>query len=122
MAAKNPANEDSARTRILDSAERIFVKKGFAGSSLRAITSAAGVNLAAAHYYFGSKQGLFKAVFSRCLEPINEQRLLALDTLLKETPIPDVRDILAAFIRPVMLHSNQDTLDLMAQMTAEPEE
>ncbi|MBT3427615.1 MAG: TetR/AcrR family transcriptional regulator [Gammaproteobacteria bacterium] len=122
MVAKGPASADSARTRILDSAERIFVQKGFVGSSLRAITSAAGVNLAAAHYYFGSKQGLFKAVFCRCLAPINEQRLLALDTLLRENPKPDLRDILAAFLRPVMLHSNQDTLDLMAQMTAEPEE
>lgn len=122
MIAKDFTSTDSARTRILDAGEQIFVKKGFAGSSLRAITSAAGVNLAAAHYYFGSKQGLFKAVFCRCVEPINEQRLLALDALLKETAVPDLRDILAAFIRPVMLHSNQDTLDLMAQMTAEPEE
>ena len=113
---------DSARTRILDSAERIFVSKGFSGASLRAITSDARVNLAAAHYYFESKQGLFSAVFQRCIEPINEQRLMNLERLLVETDQPELRQILAAFLRPVLLHSNQGTMEFMAQMTAEPEE
>ena len=122
MHTENADRTDSARTRILDSAERIFVSKGFSGASLRAITSDANVNLAAAHYYFESKQGLFSAVFHRRIEPINEQRLTNLERLLNATGKPDLRQILAAFLRPVLLHSNQGTLEFMAQLTAEPEE
>jgi AcrR family transcriptional regulator len=122
MQSENADRTDSARTRILDSAERIFVSKGFSGASLRAITSDAGVNLAAAHYYFESKQGLFSAVFQRRIEPINEQRLTNLERLLSATGKPDLRQILTAFLRPVLLHSNQGTLEFMAQLTAEPEE
>ena len=41
--------------RILDAAEQLFAERGFAETSLRLITSKAGVNLAAVNYHFGSK-------------------------------------------------------------------
>lgn len=55
--------------RILDAAELLFAEKGFAETSLRLITSKAGVNLAAVNYHFGSKKSLIQAVFSRFLSP-----------------------------------------------------
>ena len=55
--------------RILDAAEQLFAEKGFAETSLRLITSRAGVNLAAVNYHFGSKKALIQAVFSRFLGP-----------------------------------------------------
>lgn len=55
--------------RILDAAELLFAEKGFAETSLRLITSKAGVNLAAVNYHFGSKKSLIQAVFSRFLGP-----------------------------------------------------
>ena len=56
--------------RILDVAEILFAEKGFAETSLRLITSKAGVNLAAVNYHFGSKKSLIQAVFSRFLGPL----------------------------------------------------
>lgn len=50
---------------ILDVAERIFSEKGFDGASTRLISSEAGVNMAMLNYYFGSKEGLFLAIFER---------------------------------------------------------
>ncbi len=50
---------------ILDVAERIFSEKGFDGSSTRLISGEAGVNMAMLNYYFGSKEGLFLAIFER---------------------------------------------------------
>ena len=50
--------------RILDAAEQLFAEKGFAETSLRLITSKAGVNLAAVNYHFGSKKALIQAVFT----------------------------------------------------------
>ena len=54
---------------ILDAAEQLFAEKGFAETSLRLITSKAGVNLAAVNYHFGSKKALIQAMFSRFLGP-----------------------------------------------------
>ncbi len=68
------------KTRILDAAETLFVAGGFESMSMRQITSAAGVNLAAVNYHFGSKDALIQAVLSRRLDPLNEQRLAMLDT------------------------------------------
>jgi len=57
--------------RILDAAEILFAEKGFSETSLRMITSKAGVNLAAVNYHFGSKNALIQAVFSRFLGPLS---------------------------------------------------
>ncbi|MGE4608973.1 MAG: TetR family transcriptional regulator, partial [Myxococcota bacterium] len=40
-------------TAILEAAESLFIEMGYAGTSLRAIATRAGVNLASAHYHFG---------------------------------------------------------------------
>jgi AcrR family transcriptional regulator len=53
------------KDHILDVAERIFSDMGFDGASTRMISGEAGVNMAMLNYYFGSKEGLFLAVFER---------------------------------------------------------
>src|SRR5262245_57627094 len=70
--AKPPAQAPGVetRTRLLDVAELLFAERGYHGVSLREIVSAAEVNVAAAHYHFGSKEELFEQVFSRCAEPV----------------------------------------------------
>jgi AcrR family transcriptional regulator len=53
------------KDHILDVAERIFSDLGFDGASTRMISGEAGVNMAMLNYYFGSKEGLFIAIFDR---------------------------------------------------------
>ena len=53
------------KDHILDVAERVFSDLGFDGASTRTISSEAGVNMAMLNYYFGSKEGLFLAIFER---------------------------------------------------------
>src|ERR1043165_6606444 len=65
----------ATKTRILDVAEALFMEHGFEATTLRQITAAAEVNLAAAHYHFGSKEELFEAVLRRRLDPMNQERL-----------------------------------------------
>ncbi|HEY6820460.1 MAG TPA: TetR/AcrR family transcriptional regulator [Burkholderiales bacterium] len=72
------------RTRILDAAEELFMQHGFEATSMRLLTSRAGVNLAAVTYHFGSKHALIEAVFRRRLDPMNASRVAALDRLEKE--------------------------------------
>lgn len=49
--------------KILDSARKIFVEKGFDGTSIRDIATDAEVNIAMVNYYFRSKENLFQQVF-----------------------------------------------------------
>ena len=72
------ANTDT-RERILDAAERLFMENGYEATSMRTITGAAEVNLAAVNYHFGSKEALLREVFRRRLAWLNRERLQALD-------------------------------------------
>lgn len=67
------------RTRLLDVAELLFSERGYHGVSLREIVTAANVNVAAAHYHFGSKDALFEQVFARCAEPVCRMTAQMLD-------------------------------------------
>jgi TetR/AcrR family transcriptional regulator len=53
------------KDHILDVAERVFADLGYEGASTRLISGEAGVNMAMLNYYFGSKEGLFIAIFER---------------------------------------------------------
>jgi AcrR family transcriptional regulator len=53
------------KDHILDVAEKIFSELGYDGASTRMISGEAGVNMAMLNYYFGSKEGLYLAVFER---------------------------------------------------------
>lgn len=76
LSSASPAD---TKTRILDAAETLFVSGGFDSMSMRQITSAATVNLAAVNYHFGSKDALIQAVLARRLDPLNEQRVAMLE-------------------------------------------
>ena len=92
----------TTRERILDAAEQLFAEHGFDGTSLRRITQAAGVNLAAVHYHFGSKDALVDAVFARLVGPINARRLELLDAAVLEAGEgpPELEAVIEAFILP----------------------
>ena len=72
-----PAAKAAVETkeRILDAAETLFMEHGYEATSLRSLTTAADVNLAAVNYHFGTKEELFQAVLTRRLDPMNQRRL-----------------------------------------------
>ncbi|MGD8111131.1 TetR/AcrR family transcriptional regulator [Vibrio sp. TRT 21S02] len=59
---------NGTKEKILDVAEALFAEHGFNDTSLRTITSKAGVNLASVNYHFGDKKTLVRAVLNRYLE------------------------------------------------------
>ena len=92
------------KTRILDAAESLFMEHGFEATSLRQLTSAAGVNLAAVNYHFGSKEELFQSVLTRRLDPMNQERIELLERLERESggkPI-GVEKILSSMLIPAL--------------------
>lgn len=94
-------SDDDTPARIIATAEKLFTEGGEEATSLRAITRAAGVNVAAVHYHFGGRDGLLRAVLDRKIAPLNAHRLRLLDEAVAshgaQVPVPA---ILGAFLRP----------------------
>jgi AcrR family transcriptional regulator len=62
------ARGEDSRRRILEAALEIFAAEGYEGTSTRVLAERAGVNLPAIQYYFGSKQGLYRAVIEHIVQ------------------------------------------------------
>lgn len=99
-------SQSDTKQSILDAAEFLFATQGFRGTSLRAITGKAKVNLAAVNYHFGSKRALLEEVIKRRILPLNQVRRQRLadvrETAKKNKKKPDTTDILYAFIQPTL--------------------
>ncbi len=101
----------STKERVLDAAQELFGAHGLEGTSLRAVTSAAGVNLAAVNYHFGSKEELFQAVVQRVMGPVTQEHRRRMEEM--EGSSPSVEELLDAFVGPfVRLISGQQDRSL----------
>ena len=116
------------KERILDHAEALFMEHGFEATSLRAITAAAEVNLAAVNYHFGSKEELFEAVLTRRLDPMNQERVAMLARMEADAAPHAVacEHILTALIAPALTlardpaRSGKNFLRLLGRAYADP--
>ncbi len=64
--ARRPrAATEEKRRRILDAAEEIMLKEGYAAISSRSVATAVGIQAPLVHYYFASLDDLFVAVLQR---------------------------------------------------------
>ena len=80
---------------ILAAAEQVFAGAGFSGATMAAIAEACGLPKANLHYYFGSKQALYRTVLARTLT----------DWLVPAhgiTPEADPREAIETYIRAKM--------------------
>ncbi|MCM8595472.1 TetR/AcrR family transcriptional regulator [Accumulibacter sp.] len=109
--SEHRANHDT-RERILDVAERLFMENGYEATSMRLITGAAEVNLAAVNYHFGSKEALLREVFRRRLEWLNRERLAALDRLEQQAAGGPLKpsQILEAFFGTLLRMGEDESL------------
>jgi AcrR family transcriptional regulator len=100
-AMKTPSKGTLTRDRILRVAEQLFSEHGYDGVSVRRIGAAAKAQIALISYYFGTKEGLYRAVFKRRLGPVSAQRLDALHRAMSRTmPPPTIEDVLDALAQP----------------------
>lgn len=128
--AKKAEEQSSLETRqrIIEAAENLFARRGIEGVSIRDITRAAGVNLAAINYHFGTKSALAAEVFKHCIDPLNARRLELLDAVEGRAGghAPGLESILEAMIRPAVergFDREQDTetfLRLTGRCLSEP--
>ncbi len=118
----NVGGEDTKR-RLLDAAGEIFAQAGFKAATVRDICRLAKANVAAVHYHFGDKMGLYTALLTEAFE--EGLRRYPPDMGLPEGASPEQR--LHAFVLSFLLR----TLDqgryawcgkLMARAMHEPTE
>ncbi len=101
------------RSAILGAARSSFAAHGFAGTTIRAVASAAGVDAALVHHYFGTKDELFLAALELPVDPraligpavagpIEEAAERFLGVFLSVWDDPDIRPSLLAVARGIM--------------------
>jgi TetR/AcrR family acrAB operon transcriptional repressor len=72
MARRTKEEAAETRVRIIDTAEKIFHKKGVSRTSLEDIADAAGVTRGAIYWHFKNKAELFEAMMERMSLPMEE--------------------------------------------------
>lgn len=82
-----PAAARPTSDRLLAAAVELFARHGFHGTSIRDIAARAGVNVAAGHYHYGSKDGLYVAVLRAQFAEVRAQ----LDRRGANRPAPVLR-------------------------------
>jgi AcrR family transcriptional regulator len=71
--AAGDGNDAGTAEALLDAARPLFARAGYAGTSVRAITAAAGANLGAITYHYGSKRELYERVLEQLLVPLADR-------------------------------------------------
>jgi AcrR family transcriptional regulator len=94
-----PGAVGPGETALILAAERLFAERGVEGVSLRQVNQAANQkNTAAAHYHFGSRDGLVHAVLMYRLRDLDRRRG---ELLARRAAPKDLRFYLEAFIVPL---------------------
>ncbi len=96
---------------LIRAGRRLFTRHGYDGTSVRAITRAAGANLGAITYHFGSKRALYGAVVAACVGPFRERVLAA--AAGPGAPLDRIEAVVRAFF--ASLDANPEVPQLMMQ-------
>lgn len=100
------SKSDAVRARILEVGLAMFGELGFAATSTRLLAERAAVTLPALTYYFGSKEGLYRAcareVADRFIATTNAASALASDALHQHAEAAQVRAAFQQLMRSVV--------------------
>ncbi len=70
--ASRARDPERSRAAILDAAEELFARKGYEATSLEDVGRNAGLSRGTPHYFFGTKEDLYKAVLERVFADARE--------------------------------------------------
>ena len=79
--APSPSRGEDTRQRLIEAALKVFGEFGFDGASTRMLADAAGANLAAIPYHFGSKEGLYRAAADFIVESSGKEILPTIEKI-----------------------------------------
>jgi AcrR family transcriptional regulator len=133
MAASSPrkprARPADVPGRILDVAEELFGRAGYAGTTTRAIASRARLNVGQLHYHFESKRAIFEAVVQRIGGEVTERRRRLLREAEARYPrrVVPLEVLVDALVRSILLPepaagSRRKPMRLHARLFTDPDE
>lgn len=70
MKSLNTDNTGNHETKIIETAKRLFIEKGYVETNMSDIAAEAGINRPTLHYYFRTKDKMFQAVFGDIVSTI----------------------------------------------------
>lgn len=79
--------EGDAGSKLIEAGLLLFGTNGFHATSTRQIAQEAGLNISLIRYYFGTKEGLYRA----CLDAVKEAHIATISSFL--TPAKDAKDL-----------------------------
>jgi AcrR family transcriptional regulator len=93
MASDRPvgAEDTTAKTALLDAAQRLMLSDGYAAVTSRRVAAAAGVNPGLVYYYFGPMDSLLVEVFRRSATKMLERQA---EALASEQPLWALWDLI----------------------------
>jgi len=97
-----PRRRGDTRQRILNAAEQLFADKGYDACTLRDVAQKAKVNQGMIHYFFKSKETLFREAYVQRGQEIADERMRRLDAAEAEAagqPVA-VERLVEMFLRP----------------------
>jgi|SRR5580765_2578212 len=77
-ATSTASSEQTSRDKILDAAERLFAKRGYAGVGLSEVAEVVGLGKSSLFHHFQTKAQLYAAVTARILRRIEERLMRSL--------------------------------------------
>lgn len=105
---------NKTKEKILNAAEQIFAEMGFDGTSVRAITQKANVNVSLVNYHFRDKDTLFKKIVNRRAQQIYKEIRAEIENFKKSIK-PDnagnvlrTKDLLTIILKTVMKPDEHD--------------
>ena len=111
------------RRRLVEAAQELLAERGEEAVRLRDLTTAAGANVAAVHYHFGSLGALLATAEAEAVEGIINAQIAELDALGAN---PTLHDIAAAYFRPMVQalkgpsNKGRPYVRVLARVTTDP--
>ena len=105
MVRRTKEEAQATRSRILDTAELVFERRGVSGTSLNEIAKAAGLTRGAIYWHFADKADLFNAMMERVTLPLEESGAV------RAFPGPDA----------TLGHMRDGFVDVLRKMAADPQ-
>jgi AcrR family transcriptional regulator len=93
-----PADNSRPQEEIIAAAEKLLAQEGPQKATVRAITQAAGVNVGAVNYHFGSRDGLMAAICAKHMRSSNDDIFHRLENLA----VVEGRDSVKRIFEPIV--------------------
>ena len=86
----------STEEQILVAAKEVFMRKGYAGTRMQEVADAAGINKAMLHYYYRSKEKLFRVILTEAMQIIEPMLVRAISS--DKTVLEKLEDLVRGYL------------------------